>query len=191
MPRLLRRLDHDGRVGPLAERPDHLDMVRVADERDEMTAVRVAASLGVHLVHERARRIDDTQPARLRVFLHRRRDTVGREHADLTLGNLRLVLDEDGAELLQPADHVLVVDDLVAHVHRRAVLLQQPLDDLDRTVDARAERARRSEQDSSVHATDLSRVRSAETASFMERIASPRRVATQRRRPTTSVLPSG
>ena len=76
VPRLLRRLDHDGRVGPLAERPDHLDMVRVADERDEMTAVRVAASLGVHLVHERARRIDDPEAARLGALLHRRRDAV-------------------------------------------------------------------------------------------------------------------
>ena len=60
--RLLRRLDHDRRVRPLAERPDHLDVVLVADERDEMAAVGVAPRLGVHLVHERARRVDDRRP---------------------------------------------------------------------------------------------------------------------------------
>ena len=63
--RLLGRLDHDGRARPLAERADHLDVVRVADERDEMAAVGVAPRLGVHLVHERAGRVDDAQAARL------------------------------------------------------------------------------------------------------------------------------
>ena len=76
-----------------------------------------------------------------------------REHADLAFGNLVLVLDEHRAESLEPADDVLVVDDLVAHVDRRPVLLEQPLDDLDRAVDAGAERARRREEDASaVHA---------------------------------------
>ena len=42
---------------------------------------------------------------------------------------------------------MLVVDDLVADVDRRAVLLEQPLDDLDRSVDAGAERARCGEED--------------------------------------------
>ena len=63
--RLLGRLDHDGGVRPLAERPDHLDVIRVADERDEMAAVGVAPRLGVHLVHERAGRVDDPQAAPL------------------------------------------------------------------------------------------------------------------------------
>src|SRR5262249_55767303 len=88
-------------------------------------------------------------------------------------------------------DDVLVVNDLVAHVDRRAVLLEQALDDLDRAVDAGAERARRGEEDPAAHvATARSRALSATTASFIERIASPRRRATQRRRPTTSVRPS-
>ena len=57
------------------------------------------------------------------------------------------MVDEDRAEPFEPLDHVVVVDDLVADVDRRSVLLEQDLDDLDRAVDPGAERARRGEQD--------------------------------------------
>ena len=40
-----------------------------------------------------------------------------------------------------------IVDDLVAHIHRRAELLQRQLDDLDRPVDAGAETAGSRQQD--------------------------------------------
>ena len=119
----------------------------VADERDEMAAVGVAPRLGVHLRDERADRVDDAQAAALAVLENGRGDTVRREDADRTLGNVVLVVDEDGAERLEPADDVVVVDDVVADVDRRPVLLEQPLDDLDRAVDAGAERARSGEQD--------------------------------------------
>ena len=121
---LLGRLDHNGRVGPLAERPDHLDVVRVTDECHEVAAVRIAAGLRVHLVHERAGRVDDAEPALLRVVLHRGCDAVRGEHADLAFGDLRLVLDEDGSEPLEAAHDVLVVDDLVPDVDGRTVLLE-------------------------------------------------------------------
>ena len=45
--------------------------------------------------------------------------------------------------LLELADDVRVVDDLLAHVDRRAALLERPLDDLDRALDAGARGARR------------------------------------------------
>ena len=151
--RVLGRLDHDRGVRALAARPDHLDVVGVADERDQVAAVRVAARLRVHLRDERADGVDDAQPALLAVLLHRRRDAVRREHADLARRDLVLALDEHGAEPLEPAHDVLVVDDVVADVDRRAVLLEQPLDDLDRAVDAGAERPRRREQDAPAHAT--------------------------------------
>src|SRR5260370_16610720 len=102
-------------------------MVLVADQRYEMAAVGVPPRLGVHLVHERARRVDDAQAAPLRILLHRGRDAVGGEDADLAFRNLRLVLDEDAAELLEPAHDVLVVDDLVAYVDRPPVPLDHPL----------------------------------------------------------------
>ena len=49
--------------------------------------------------------------------------------------------------LLQVVDDVGVVDDLVAHVDRRAERLQRALDDLDRAIDAGAEAARLGEDD--------------------------------------------
>jgi hypothetical protein len=102
------------------------------------------------------------------------------------------VLDEHGAETLEPADDVLVVDDLVADVHRCAVLLEQPLDDLDGAVDAGAERARGGEEDpAAVHAKLLWSAFSERTASRIARSAAPRRVAIQRNSPATSVRPSG
>jgi len=61
---------------------------------------------------------------------------VGGQDANLAGRNLVLVLDENGPEPLEVSDDMLVVDDLVANVDRRPVLLQQPFDDLDRTVDA-------------------------------------------------------
>src|SRR5579864_3603991 len=187
--RLLRRLDDDGRPRTLAERPDHLDVIRVSDERDEMSAVGVGARLGVHLVHERARRVDDLQAARLGVRLHRRRDAVRGENADLAFGNLGLVLDEHRTELLEAPHDVLVVHDLVADVHGWPVLLEQALDDLDRAVDAGAERARSGEEN--LHASAFSSELSARSASRIERTAAARFVTIQRRRPTTFMLPSG
>ena len=101
--RVLGRLDHDGRLRPLAPRPDHLDVVGVADERDEVAAVGVPPRLGVHLRDERADGVDDAQPAALAVLAHGRRDAVRREDADRTGGDLVLVIDEDRAEPLEPA----------------------------------------------------------------------------------------
>ena len=71
------------------------------------------------------------------------------------------MLDEDCAERLEPPDDVLVVDDLVAYVDRGPVLLEQPLDDLDRAVDARAKRPRSGQQDALAHATASSRFNAA------------------------------
>ncbi len=96
---------------------------------------------------------------------------MGGENADLAARNLVLVLDEDGAEGLEPADDVLVVNDLVAHVDGRPVLVEQPLDDLDRTVDARAEGPWRGQQHALAHAT-ASRLLSARRASRAARAVS-------------------
>jgi hypothetical protein len=56
------------------------------------------------------------------------------------------------APLAQVVDHVGVVDDFVAHVDRRAKLLQGALDDLDGAVDAGAETARLGQQEFFAHA---------------------------------------
>ena len=95
------------------------------------------------------------KPATLAVLEDRRRDPVRREHADRALRHLVLVVDEHGAEPFEAAHDVVVVDDVVADVDRGAVLLEQPLDDLDRPVDAGAERARRGEEDAPAHGSHL------------------------------------
>ena len=48
--------------------------------------------------------------------------------------------------LAQPVDDEAVVDDLVAHIDRRAEPLERQLDDLDRAIDAGAKAARRGDQ---------------------------------------------
>ena len=75
------------------------------------------------------------------------RHAVGGEHGDRALGD-RVVelLDEHGAAGAQLLDHVLVVDDLLAHVDGRAVQLERALDGLHGAVDAGAVAARRGEE---------------------------------------------
>ena len=80
------------------------------------------------------------------VDVHRRRDAVRGEHHDRALGHLVGLVDEDRACLGQGLDDVPVVHDLVAHVHRRTVLLQRPLDGLDGAVHACAVAARLGQQ---------------------------------------------
>ena len=63
---------------------------------------------------------------------------MGGEHAHRPLGHFGVLLHEDRPALAQRLHDVLVVDDLLADVDRRAVDLQGPFDRLDRPVDARA-----------------------------------------------------
>ena len=78
--------------------------------------------------------------------MHRRRDAVRRVDDRRALGHVALVLDEDRASRLEVADDVDVVDDLLADVHRRAVVLERPLDRLDGALDAGAVAARGGQQ---------------------------------------------
>ena len=61
------------------------------------------------------------------------------ENADLAGGHFVLGVDEDRSHPLEPAHDVVVVDDLMSNVDRRPVLREQAFDDLDCTIDARAE----------------------------------------------------
>jgi hypothetical protein len=73
------------------------------------------------------------------------------EDDERTLRNVFDACDEDGAALCQVADDVRVVDDLLAHVDRSAVLLEQTLDRLDSPLDTRAIAPRGGEQDPLYH----------------------------------------
>jgi hypothetical protein len=63
---------------------------------------------------------------------------VRREDDRLALGDLALVLDEDRAAGFEVAYDVRVVDDLLTNVDRRPVQIEEPLDGVDRALDARA-----------------------------------------------------
>jgi hypothetical protein len=73
---------------------------------------------------------------------------VGGEHGDRALGDLvAQLVDEHAPAVAQLRDDVLVVHDLLAHVHGRAVELERPLDGLHGTVDAGAVPARGGEEE--------------------------------------------
>src|SRR4051812_19911535 len=155
-----------------------------------MTGVGVAPSLRMNLGDERADRIDDAQAAALAALADRRCDAVRGQDADLSGRDLLLVVDEDCPEQLEPADDMVVVNDLMPDVDRRAVLGEQPLDDLDRTVHPRAKRTRGRQEDALAHAT-LSRLRSAPRAPRAARTVTAGPRTKPRRNPTTSTPPSG
>ena len=130
-------------LGRLAHRALDLLVAGVADEDDRVALGGELLGLDVDLGDQRAGRVDREQAALARRSAWtRRRDAVGGEDDRGALGDLGLLLDEDRAALAQLLDHVLVVDDLLAHVDGRAVELERALDGLHGPVDARAVAAR-------------------------------------------------
>ena len=103
----------------------------------------------MHLGDQRAGGIDRAQPALGRLLAHLRRYPVRGEDHHGALRDFRGLFHEDRAALLQRADHVGVVHDLLAHVDGGAEALQRRLDGLHRPVYARAITARLGEQDAS------------------------------------------
>ena len=130
-------LDQHDVVGRLAHRALDLLVAGVADQHDRVALGGELLRLDVHLGDQRAGGVDRLQLARAGVRVHARRDAVGGEDDGLALGHLGLLLHEDRAALAQLLDHVLVVHDLLAHVHGRPVELERALDRLDGAVDAR------------------------------------------------------
>ena len=157
--RLLHGLDEDCRVGRLAHGADDLLVALVADEDDRVALVGVASCLHVHLRDERAHGVDHVVAELLRVREDRRRDAVGGVDDRRSARHLGLFLDEDRAARLEIANDVDVVDDLLADVHGRAVVLERELDRLDGTLDAGAVAARRGEEDAFDHLQEGTQVR--------------------------------
>ena len=126
-------------------------MAGVPDEDDRVAVGGVPLRLHVHLRHERAGRVDHVVAARGRRLVHGRRDAVGREDDRRARRRLLLRVDEDRAARLEVAHDVDVVDDLLAHVDGRPVVLERELDRLDGALDPGAVAARRSEEDALDH----------------------------------------
>ena len=139
-------LDEHGRLGRLAHRPDDLLVAGMADQDDRVAVGCVPPGLHVHLRHERAGRVDHVVAELGGGRVHGRRDAVRRVDDRRALRRLRLGVDEDRAARLEIADDVDVVDDLLAHVDRRAVVVERQLDRLDGALDPGAVAAGRGEE---------------------------------------------
>ena len=134
-------------VGQLAHGSDHFRVTGVADQHDLAAGVEMALGLHMDLRHQRAGGVEEQHLPRLRLGRHRLGHPVGGEHHGPVGRRLVQLFNKDRAQGLQPVDHVAVVDDFVPHIDRRAVFLDRPLDDLDRSVNTRAEPARAGQQD--------------------------------------------
>jgi hypothetical protein len=142
------RLDqHHGAGRKLAHGPHHLGMMGMADEQDLMARGEMPLRLAMHLADQRAGRVEIEQLAARGLRRHRFGHAMGGEDDRRPVGHLVELVDEDGAPLLQPLDHIAVVDDLMADIDRRPIARQRLLDDLDRAIDAGAETAGRGQQD--------------------------------------------
>ena len=149
-------LHEDRRLGRLAHRPDDLLVALVADQDHRVPVVGVAARLHVHLRDERAGRVDHVVPQRGGVRVHGRGDAVRRVDDRRARRHLGLLVDEDRAARLEVADDVDVVDDLLADVDRRAVVLERLLDRLDGALDPGAVAAGRCQENAFDHADRVS-----------------------------------
>ena len=125
-------------IGGLAKRALDLLVALMAHQDDVVVFLREAHGLAVHLGHERAGRVDRGEVAGGGSLVDGRGDAVRGKDDASTLGHLVGLLDEDRAALGQRLDDELVVDDLLAHVHGRAVELEGLFDDVDGAVHAGA-----------------------------------------------------
>ena len=131
---------HDRRRD-LAHRAFDFRMAGMADQDQLAALADIALALVVHLGDQRAGGVEHRQAARAGLLLDALGDAVRGEHRHGVRRHFGQLLDEHRALGLEILDDVLVVHDLVAHIDRRAVLLQRALDDLDRTHHAGAEAA--------------------------------------------------
>jgi len=114
--------------------------------------------LDVHLGDQRAGGVEIDHLPLHRFGRHRLRYAVSGEHHRPVVGTLLQLLDEHRPYRAQAVDHMAVVHDLVAHIDRRAVLLDRPFDDLDRAVDPGAKTAGTGKQDFDGAAHDLAKL---------------------------------
>ncbi len=133
--------------GRLPRRAVDLLVTGVADEQDVVVVGGEPDRLLVHLRHERAGRVDRPQRRRCAACSWTAGATPCAEKmTSAALGHLVGLVDEDRAATFEGLDDVLVVDDLLADVHRRAVVLEGLLDGDDGPVDPGAVAPRRGEQ---------------------------------------------
>jgi crotonobetainyl-CoA:carnitine CoA-transferase CaiB-like acyl-CoA transferase len=98
-------------------------MARMPDQDQGTARGHILAPLHVNFGHERAGRVEHVQAALFRVALDGLRNTVRAENRHGALRHLVEFFDEARAFLAQVVHHVAIVNNLVANIHGRAVLL--------------------------------------------------------------------
>src|SRR5690606_3594333 len=114
-------------------------MPGMADHDDLAPALGGPGNFDMHFGDQRTGGVEDAQSSPLRLAPHPLRDTMGAEHYGRSGRHFIELFHEYGALAPQIVDHILVVNDFMAHIDRRPMQRERPLDDFDRTVDARAE----------------------------------------------------
>ena len=141
---VLDRLDENDRIGSLAHRADDLLVPRVADEHDGVALGCVTPGLNVHLGHERARRVDRVQLPLRGALVNGRSNAVRGKNDRRPDRRVGFRLDEDRPAILEVANNVSVVNDLMPNVNRRPVVLERQFNGLDSPFHAGTKPARRS-----------------------------------------------
>lgn len=98
-------------------------MAGVANQNQGTTRRHILASLHVNLGHERAGCVEHVEAALFRVALDGLRDTVRAENRHGAMWHFIEFFDKARAFLAQVVHHVAIVNNLVANIHGRAVLL--------------------------------------------------------------------
>src|SRR5712691_5280767 len=109
------------------------------DQDQLVTLSVVAVDFVMDLDHERARRVDDLQPAPFGHLPDRLGDAVRAKDHGLAVRHLAQFLNEDRAFQLERVDDMAAVDDLVPDIDGRAVCLERQLHDVDGPIHASAE----------------------------------------------------
>ena len=137
-----RRTDDLRHRRSLSQRADHLIVIAVANQDQRIAFPGELHCLDVDLGDQRAGGVNDAKLPQLAVLAHFGRHAVGAVDNPLTLGNFVHVVHENGALVLQFLDDEAVVDDLLAHVDRRAEGLQRDPDNINGPHHPGAESAR-------------------------------------------------
>jgi hypothetical protein len=145
-------LHQDDRAGNLADRAFHFRVPRVADQDERATLGDILPPLHVDFRHERAGCVEHVQAARFCVGFDRLRDTVRAENSDCAVRHFIEFFDKLRTFIAQVVHHVPIVDDLVAHVDRRAVSFECAIDNFDRADYTRTKAAGLSKDDTHIRA---------------------------------------
>jgi hypothetical protein len=123
----------------LAAGPFDFSMAAMSYQHDIVSRLSVSAPLAVHLANERACGVDYIERSFCRGPLDSWGNAMSAEDRRRAFGYLGDVVDEDRPARAQAFDDMLVVHDLMPHVHGRAVQIEGALDNLDSANNAGAE----------------------------------------------------